>query len=271
MGWEPGAWAQGCPPSRCQDVWFLHLMPCPVHLGPRGPHQSHRPLTGEAQSTRSPSLRGLRLVLHFPGVRGINMSSSAAGSLLSLGCHGREGSYLIAGFSLLSRGTGLSRLTLRTTAQTVSSDPAASQARAPQLIREMCTLTSSPGGPVLPGLPGSPSAPGSPWKDLRVSLQEAVPGCPGGPWAHAGPPHPGFRLRSLTTLATHISAPNPLPRFRHCPWQGPARPSGAEAWGRQAGGWHPQTSATLQDIRVARMRLGQNPCYSSNFSSTSCC
>ena len=39
------------------------------------------------------------------------MSSSAAGSLLSLGCHGREGSYLIAGFSLLSRGTRLSRLT----------------------------------------------------------------------------------------------------------------------------------------------------------------
>ena len=45
------------------------------------------------------------------------MSSSAAGSPLSLGCHGQEGSYLIAGFSLLSRGTGLSRLTLRTTAQ----------------------------------------------------------------------------------------------------------------------------------------------------------
>ena len=110
-------------------MWYLrsqvYVGPCPVHLGPRGPHQSHRPLTGEAQSTRSPSLRGLRLVLHFPRVRGIDMSSSAAGSPLSLGCHGQEGSYLIAGFSLLSRGTGLSRLTLRTTAQTVSSDPAA--------------------------------------------------------------------------------------------------------------------------------------------------
>lgn len=153
MRWEPGAWARGCPPSRCQDVWSLRLMPCPVHLGPRGPHQSHWPLTGEAQSIRSPFLRGLRLVLHFPGVRGIDMSSSAAGSLLSLGRCGQEGAYLIAGFSLLSWGTGLSGLTLRTTAQTVSSDPAAlpgmgtptasgKRAHSPHLQGAPCSLAS---------------------------------------------------------------------------------------------------------------------------------
>lgn len=153
MGWEPGSWAQGCPPSRCQDAWCLHLMPCPVHLGPCGSHQSHQLLTGEAQSTHSPSLRGLRLVLHFPGVRGIDMSLSAGRSLLSLGCRGQEGSYLIAGFSLLSRGTGLSGLTLRTTVQTVSSDPAAlpgavtptasgKRARSPHLQGAPCSLAS---------------------------------------------------------------------------------------------------------------------------------
>ena len=58
-------------------------------------------------------------------IDGYLLEPTECGSPLSLGCHGQEGSYLIAGFSLLSRGTGLSRLTLRTTAQTVSSDPAA--------------------------------------------------------------------------------------------------------------------------------------------------
>lgn len=81
------------------------------------------------------------------------MSSSAGRSLLSLGCHAQEGSYLIAGFSLLSRGTGLSGLTLRTTVQTVSSDPAAlpgavtptasgKHARSPHLRGAQCSLAS---------------------------------------------------------------------------------------------------------------------------------
>lgn len=58
-----------------------------------------------------------------------------------------------------------------------------------------CTLTSSPGGPVLPGLPGSPSAPGSPWTDEKGS---ATPVPSWGPSALRGRPC-GSRLGSGRT------------------------------------------------------------------------